>query len=136
MVRVSWIEACFNAQASVPITPEHVLPPLAGCVVCVTGFSVMSRQHVQQMVVSLGGAFSPEFSKRCTHLIAVSPSGPKFRASQIWRIPAVNIDWVLDSVNTRACQPTAPYIVHDMIHEAPFSLTFSGGASVIQQQQQ
>lgn len=69
ILKPSWVIDCFSSLEKLPIAPHYVLPPLAGCIISVTGFSLVSRQHIQQIVVSLGGSFSPEFSTCCTHLI-------------------------------------------------------------------
>lgn len=69
ILKYSWVIDCFGSLEKLPIAPLYVLPPLAGCLISVTGFTLISRQYIQQIVVSLGGSFSPEFSTSCTHLI-------------------------------------------------------------------
>ena len=69
-VKYSWIFDSFRAMEKLPLTADYVVKPFEKCVICVTGFAVVSRQIIQQIVVSMGGVFSPEFSKKCTHLIA------------------------------------------------------------------
>ena len=70
IMKPSWVIGCFESLEKLPVTPLYMLPPLAGCLISVTGFTIEARQHIQQIVVSLGGSFSPEFSSSCTHLIA------------------------------------------------------------------
>lgn len=69
ILKYSWVIDCFSSLEKLPIAPLYILPPLAGCLISVTGFTLISRQYIQQIVVSLGGSFSPEFSTSCTHLI-------------------------------------------------------------------
>ena len=70
IVKSSWVIDCFGSLEKLPVCPLYVLPPLTGCLISVTGFTIEARQYIQQIVVSLGGSFSPEFSSNCTHLIA------------------------------------------------------------------
>lgn len=70
IVKCEWIFDSFKAQEMLPLVAKYVVKPFENCVICVTGFLLVSRQIIQQIVVSMGGVFSPEFSKKCTHLIA------------------------------------------------------------------
>ena len=110
IVRPAWVVECFRRLRRVP-PDDYRLPTFAGCVVCITGFSVASRTTIQQMVTYLGGSFRPDFSRCCTHLVAVAPRGPKFRVSFLWQIPAVTLNWFFDSVNRRVCLPPDDYLV-------------------------
>ena len=69
-VKATWIIDSFLMQERMPLLSEYVVKPFEKCVICVTGFFLVSRQIIQQIVVSMGGVFSPEFSRKCTHLIA------------------------------------------------------------------
>eukprot|EP00727_Mastigamoeba_balamuthi_P005423 m51a1_g150 hypothetical protein (501) ;mRNA; r:475006-477361 len=131
VVRPNWVQACWQAQTLLPISREYALPVFAGCTICVTGLSFTTRQHVEKMTTMLGGVFTPEFSKRCTHLIAQVPNGPKFRASQSWRIPAVSFDWFIDCINSNTCLPFGQYLMHEPLYDSSgvFALDHANGGA-------
>lgn len=78
----------------------HTVPPLYGCHISVSGISVSQRAEASKIVEQLGGQYSAELTKSCTHLLAKSGEshngvpGPKIQFALKWAIPIVNINWL------------------------------------------
>ncbi|KAJ1659709.1 protein kinase activating protein dpb11 [Dispira simplex] len=86
------------------VLEQFLLPPFAGCRVHLTGFPhALVRQKIQNLIMEYGGRYDERMSVRCTHLIAPAPQGNKYNLAQTCGIHIVNLDWVLDSVNMKAC---------------------------------
>ncbi|KAJ3220133.1 hypothetical protein HK099_004455 [Clydaea vesicula] len=77
VVSLSFIDEIFKNKNAPNFNPcaNHLLPPLANAVICVTNLSLKEREEVKEMVNNLGGQHSPDLTKNCTHLIAKTPSG-------------------------------------------------------------
>lgn len=58
---------------------DYLLPPLAGVIVSLTGFDGQAKQRLARQIEGGGGCHSPELTQRCTHLVAASATGEKFK---------------------------------------------------------
>jgi len=108
-----YIQRCWEARKQLPID-DFKLPPFAGLMISVTGFSQAMRAQLQQLVEGHGGVYTPHLSKRCTHLLSKSTLGLKFRYATEWGIFRVTPDWLYTSINAQCCA-----------HEANFQLKLS-----------
>ena len=49
---------------------SHQCPPLSGCVITSTGFSIEERSRIQSLVTQNGAQYTGQLAKdKCTHLI-------------------------------------------------------------------
>jgi len=104
----SWLHACWKARCFID-TPNFVLKPFSGCTISVTGLGTGMRNMIQHLVNIYGGKFSPNLNRQCTHLIAHSPDGFKYKYARSWGIPIITIDWLLDSLKMNVCAATENY---------------------------
>jgi hypothetical protein len=102
VIHPSWLLSCWQERSFVD-TPNYVLKPFAGCIISVTGLGTGMRNMIQQLVHIFGGSFSPNLNKRCTHLIANSPAGVKYRYARSWGIPIITVEWLFDSLKMNVC---------------------------------
>lgn len=76
------------------------MPPLYGCHISVSGISAAQRSEVSKIIEQLGGQYSAELTKSCTHLLAKSGEsqggapGPKIQFAAKWNIPVVAVGWL------------------------------------------
>jgi NAD-dependent DNA ligase len=61
-------------------------------------FTSEERGIIQGLCVDNGGVYSPDFSKKCTHLIASQAGGLKYQFASRWNIPIVTKKWLQDSI--------------------------------------
>ncbi|KAK9765595.1 protein kinase activating protein dpb11 [Basidiobolus ranarum] len=105
----SWTEQCYqyfkNSEDFEPnaISKLHVLSPLAGCCICVTGLSGDEREAVEKMTIENGGEYSAALTMPCTHLIVKAPEGRKFQAAVKRNLHIVNPDWLYECIKQKAC---------------------------------
>ncbi len=52
------------------------------------------RKAIEELVVQMGGVYSPDLTKTCTHLIAKTNQGRKFEFAAKWGLHIVTMDWV------------------------------------------
>eukprot|EP01130_Rhizamoeba_saxonica_P017489 TRINITY_DN8492_c0_g1_i1.p1 TRINITY_DN8492_c0_g1~~TRINITY_DN8492_c0_g1_i1.p1 ORF type:complete len:468 (-),score=88.54 TRINITY_DN8492_c0_g1_i1:8-1411(-) len=108
VISSEWLFDCFHKKDKLPID-SYILPPFAGCVISVTGFSSSSRNRFQNLVHHYGGEYTPNLTKRCTHLIFKTPGGIKYHYGTEWGIFCVNLDWLFDSINLGVCIEETSY---------------------------
>lgn len=78
----------------------HSVPPLFGCKISISGLSGIERKEVSDIVSRLGGIYSAELSRNCTHLLAKQDSislgstGPKLQFASKWGIPVADMGWL------------------------------------------
>ena len=48
------------------------MPPFSGCLVCVTGLSLSTRNTVRQLVTDGGGVYTSDLTRDCSHLVAAA----------------------------------------------------------------
>jgi len=105
-----WIQACWTKQSLLP-HKEFVLPPFAGCVISVTGLTASTRNEIQRLAKAYGGEYTPNLTKRCTHLLSKVPQGIKYRYALEWGIHCVSIHWFFDSINLQVCADETRYFL-------------------------
>lgn len=60
-----------------------------------------TRSEICRLTAAYGGEYTPNLTKRCTHLLARFPQGIKYRYALEWGIHCVSVDWFFDSVNNQ-----------------------------------
>ncbi|KAH9691357.1 transcription coactivator [Citrus sinensis] len=68
IVTVNWLYQCWNEHRVVPQESYKVLP-FSGLMICVTRIPADERKEMEKLIVQNGGKYSPELTKKCTHLI-------------------------------------------------------------------
>ncbi|KAI8926198.1 hypothetical protein BC831DRAFT_457355 [Entophlyctis helioformis] len=97
---------------------RYLLPPFKGVVASVSGYPTDLRQSIEQRVLDLGGAFTHNLSRDCTHLICGQPTGRKYEFATEWKLHVVSVDWL-----TECCK------AHGRVDEDQYVL---GGAGRVQ----
>eukprot|EP01102_Stenamoeba_stenopodia_P009942 TRINITY_DN2954_c0_g1_i1.p1 TRINITY_DN2954_c0_g1~~TRINITY_DN2954_c0_g1_i1.p1 ORF type:complete len:443 (+),score=72.22 TRINITY_DN2954_c0_g1_i1:221-1549(+) len=128
IVKPNWISSCFKQQSLQPLK-EHLLPPFAGCIICVTNLSTSTRSTIDRLVTSYGGVYSADLTNSCTHLISPVPFGLKYKYASIWGTHVVTINWLLDSINAGGCLDPSKYVPNQATHS---SITAWPSTSVVQ----
>jgi hypothetical protein len=105
-----WIHSCWAKQTLLP-HKDFILPPFAGCVISVTGLTASTRNEIQRLAKAYGGEYTPNLTKRCTHLLSKVPQGIKYRYALEWGIHCVSIHWFFDSINLQVCADETRYFV-------------------------
>jgi len=110
VVSPEWVHSCWEKQKLVP-HKDFLLPPFAGCVISVTGLSASTRNEIQRLAKAYGGEYTPNLTKRCTHLISRVPQGIKYRYALEWGLHCVSIQWFFDSINLQVCADETQYFL-------------------------
>jgi hypothetical protein len=105
-----WIHSCWAKQSLLP-HKDWILPPFAGCVISVTGLTATTRNEIQRLAKAYGGEYTPNLTKRCTHLLSKVPQGIKYRYALEWGIHCVSIHWFFDSINLQVCADETRYFL-------------------------
>jgi topoisomerase (DNA) II binding protein 1 len=108
VILTDWINSCWTKQCLVP-HKEFILPPFSGCVISVTGLTASTRNEIQRLAKAYGGEYTPNLTKRCTHLLSKVPQGIKYRYALEWGIHCVSIHWFFDSINLQVCADETRY---------------------------
>ncbi|KAH9691352.1 transcription coactivator [Citrus sinensis] len=125
IVTVNWLYQCWNEHRVVPQESYKVLP-FSGLMICVTRIPADERKEMEKLIVQNGGKYSPELTKKCTHLICdisftiyflnfpYTPEGDKFKVAKRWgHIHIINRKWFDQSMARRACLNEESYTVQD-----------------------
>ena len=70
------------------------LPPSLQITVAVSGFVGGERAGIRFLLEAIGATYTDNMSKRNTHLISKTTSGPKYTKALEWGIKVVNVDWL------------------------------------------
>jgi hypothetical protein len=110
---VYWLRKCIEQNIQYPLN-EHVLyqpiprfntdRALSGCVITISGYVSYEKETISSLCQLVGAVTQSSFSSKMskdiypnTHLICKTADGPKYTASKTWKIPAVSIEWLIDS---------------------------------------
>jgi len=110
IVRPKWVKECWRQQRLLPAN-QFALPPFAGLVISVTGLSSATREEVSRLAKAFGGDYMANMTRRCTHLLALSPEGVKYRYAIEWGIHCVTPSWFFDSINSQRGMDERLYLV-------------------------
>ena len=70
------------------------LPPSVQITVAVSGFVGGERTGIRFLLEAIGATYTDNMSKRNTHLISKTTSGPKYEKALEWKIKVVTVDWL------------------------------------------
>eukprot|EP01128_Nolandella_sp_AFSM9_P002584 TRINITY_DN12956_c0_g1_i1.p1 TRINITY_DN12956_c0_g1~~TRINITY_DN12956_c0_g1_i1.p1 ORF type:complete len:528 (+),score=77.29 TRINITY_DN12956_c0_g1_i1:72-1655(+) len=110
IVKPSWLLECWKQEAMLPYE-AHLLPPFAGLVISVTGLTPSTREEINRLARAYGAEYTPNLTKRCTHLLSNSPQGIKYRYALEWGIHCVTPQWFFDSINANVALDETLYFV-------------------------
>ncbi|XP_022896632.1 DNA topoisomerase 2-binding protein 1 isoform X2 [Olea europaea var. sylvestris] len=111
IVTINWLHQCWKEHRVVPQESYRVLP-FSGLTICVSGIPADERRQMEKLVVQNGGKYSAELTKRCTHLICLTPEGDKYKVAKRWgHINIIARKWFDQSVLRRACLNEESYPV-------------------------
>lgn len=100
-----WIKTCIAEMRDVNVShfpyffqpqSHHVarLPSSVQITVAVSGFVGGERTGIRILLEAIGATYTDNMSKRNTHLISKTTSGPKYTKALEWGIKVVNVDWL------------------------------------------
>lgn len=86
-----------------PVERINTSQPLQNCVVTISNYTRYERIFLRQLLEHLGAFYQEKFSKTCTdnikkstHLLCSDPTGKKYQAAIVWKVPIVNHEWLLE----------------------------------------
>ncbi|CAN4080650.1 unnamed protein product [Withania somnifera] len=116
IVTISWLHQCWKEHRLVPQESFKVLP-FSGLTICVTRIPADERKEMEKIILQNGGKYSPELTKKCSHLICDAPEGDKYKVAKRWgHIHTVTKRWFDQSVARRACLNEESYPVQSGSH--------------------
>ncbi|KAF9450451.1 hypothetical protein P691DRAFT_725915 [Macrolepiota fuliginosa MF-IS2] len=104
-----WLERCiFEDQVCppdkdisfIPLAIEVPIPDAEKVVLSLSGFDQSESCGLRRLVRALGITLAPNFSKRTTHLLCPSGTGPKFEKAIEWGKPVVKMSWLAAIAST------------------------------------
>jgi hypothetical protein len=104
----NWITDCWDKQQFLPTTHYKILP-FTGCTISVTGILSPKRKKIQDLTTKFGGEYSPDLTRKCTHLLSEQPRGLKYTYARDWGIHCVRTAWFYDSIKKKICQDETAY---------------------------
>ncbi|KAM3358278.1 DNA topoisomerase 2-binding protein 1 isoform X1 [Capsicum galapagoense] len=124
VVTINWLHQCWKEHRLVPQESFKVLP-FSGLTICVSRIPADERKEMERIILQNGGKYSPELTKKCSHLICdisflqsfckrifFSPEGDKYKVATRWgHIHTVTKRWFDQSVARRACLNEESYPV-------------------------
>jgi hypothetical protein len=97
IVETRWLEECWSSrQQETPNELSYLLPMPIFCnkrMSC-TGFNIEDRTAISGLAKRFGATFVQDLDSKCTHLIAQSDSGNKYRFAMKRGIPVVSAEWL------------------------------------------
>ncbi|XP_072307184.1 DNA topoisomerase 2-binding protein 1 [Eucyclogobius newberryi] len=118
VVTDTWLAMCVEKECLLDIfsnplfTPVPVMEgrlPLNNCVLSVSQFTGAERESLVELAKHLGATVQDYFVRLAnlkkgmqasTHLVLQTPDGTKYQAAQKWGLPAVTMNWLLESART------------------------------------
>ncbi|KAF1745359.1 hypothetical protein MXB_3319, partial [Myxobolus squamalis] len=103
VIKSSWTYECWRQSLThemvkfdLPMLDVHTCECFFGIVICVTGFSINTREKIKDQIISNGGNYSPELNVHLCHVLLAgsSHSKKKLSAAKRWEIPCVDIKWI------------------------------------------
>ncbi|XP_049414611.1 uncharacterized protein LOC125877323 isoform X1 [Solanum stenotomum] len=111
IVTINWLHQCWKEHRLVPQESFKILP-FSGLTISVTRVPADERKDMEKIILQNGGKYSPELTRKCSHLICDVPEGDKFKVAKRWGcIHTVTKRWFEQSVARRACLNEESYPV-------------------------
>jgi len=67
------------------------------------------KKKIQDLTTKYGGEYSPDLTRKCTHLLSEQPRGLKYTYALDWGINCVRTSWFYDSIKKKSCQDETMY---------------------------
>jgi hypothetical protein len=99
IVESRWLEECWSSRQHEPLNElPYVLPmPIfSNKRMSCTGFNIEERTSISGIAKRFGATFVQDLDSKCTHLIAQSNNGNKYRFAVKRGIPVVSAQWLTD----------------------------------------
>lgn len=80
-------------------------------VLSLSGFDQSESCGLRRLLRALGIILAPNFSKRSTHLLCPSGTGPKFEKAVEWGKPVVKMSWLATMTSTGLIPPVEDHLV-------------------------
>ncbi|XP_029796116.1 DNA topoisomerase 2-binding protein 1 isoform X2 [Suricata suricatta] len=115
VVTNTWLVTCIDSQTLVdptsnplfmPVSLMAGMTPLEGCVISFSQCSGTEKDSLLCLAERLGASVQEFFVRKpkekkglfaSTHLILKEPTGSKYEAAKKWNLPAVSIEWLLET---------------------------------------
>ncbi|GBG83644.1 hypothetical protein CBR_g37446 [Chara braunii] len=102
-ISVQWVEQCWSEHRLVA-HEDFRLPPFKGLIISATGVSPERRKEIEVQTRAYGGTYSADLTRTCTHLIANSATGNKYKVAIKWDgIKVVSFQWFAQSLVAKGC---------------------------------
>ncbi|KAJ7584435.1 hypothetical protein C8J56DRAFT_951061 [Mycena floridula] len=111
-----WLERCLfeerlcEAQLHVSFVPLDVNLPIPGVQninVSFSGYDESEQCFLRRLFRALGINLSPNFSRKCTHLLCDCGTGVKYDKAVEWGVPVVDMSWLETICKTGVVSPTS-----------------------------
>lgn len=76
-----------------------------------------------ELMIASGAVVTEHLSRKNTHLICPSGSGPKYLKAQEWQIPVVSLEWLYEIVRSGEIQNVSDFLVTPISGERPSTST-------------
>ncbi|XP_074549770.1 DNA topoisomerase 2-binding protein 1 [Halichoeres trimaculatus] len=118
VVTDTWLAMCVEKECVLPLssnplfTPVPVMDgrfPLKDCVLSLSQFTGAERESLMELAKHLGANVQDYFVRLAnqkkgmlasSHLVLQSPEGSKYQAAKKWGLPAVTMNWILESARS------------------------------------
>ncbi|KAF8071539.1 hypothetical protein FPV67DRAFT_1667036 [Lyophyllum atratum] len=94
-----------------PLTIETPIPGAENICLSFSGLDQAEATWVTRLLRALGINLEQFFSRRSTHLLCPSATGPKFEKACQWRIPVVTMEWLATIAGTARIPPASDFLV-------------------------
>ena len=123
IIRTSWVIDCWRKGVLLP-EDQYLVPPLAGIIICSTGFKAPQVEKIRMLTNSNGGTFIDYLDKGVTHVVCAKVGGKKYETAKKWRTPTVSLDWLNKSVEAGGALGVEDFIVGEFLKkETPIRST-------------
>jgi len=72
-------------------------------------YILLREKKIQDLTTKFGGEYSPDLTRKCTHLLSEQPRGLKYTYALDWGIHCVRTEWFYDSIKKKICQDETIY---------------------------
>ncbi|XP_047206276.1 DNA topoisomerase 2-binding protein 1 [Girardinichthys multiradiatus] len=129
VVTDTWLAMCVEKECVLPLSSNPLFTPvpvregylpLKDCVLSVSQFTGAERESLVELAKHLGANVQDYFVRLAnqkkgmlasTHLVLQTPDGTKYQAAKKWGLPAVTMNWILESARTGKRVAEEKYLV-------------------------
>ncbi|KAJ1942945.1 regulator of Ty1 Transposition, partial [Linderina macrospora] len=100
-----WLYHLFFTEKLVPPTkrllhypvPDTAARGMAGMVITTSHYTGASKEYLKKLILAMGAEYTPNMTRRNTHLITAMPEGLKYARAMDWDIHVINHIWLEQS---------------------------------------